>query len=512
MELQSYIRDLCDKGENTEVEFKSAKGGFPGSLWETYSAFANTNGGIIVLGIAEKKHKFFPDGLDKETVTKYKKLFWDGANNQNTVNACVVSDSDVFEAKYKGSYVLIIKIPRVEYSMRPIYQTLNLFGGHVYVRRHEGDYKIDDASVRRMLADSMVAETPLDKRLFPHCKFVEGIDPNTVRQYRQIFDSHNDKHPWTELQDMQFLEKIGAYRMDDKSSEEGFTLAGILMFGTQKGLEDAMPYYFIDYREKLSDDPAIRWTDRVYPDGYWEPNLFQFFSRVYPKIRQALPVPFKMEGAVRIDYTPAHKALREAIVNCLVHACYGLMHNIVIERYPDKLVFRNPGTMLIPVEKFFAGGTSICRNAYLQKMFSFIGYVERAGSGADTILQGWKENNWPKPQIRELYDPDEVELTLYFKSPDTGNELKVDTNGATKSDTNKLTDRQRLIYNIIATADTNNDTNNDTNASAATSASIAAAVNVSLSTVKRELDKMKDMGVIKRVGPTFGGHWEIIKK
>ncbi len=38
MELYSYIRSLCDKGENTEVEFKSAKGGFPGSLWETYSA------------------------------------------------------------------------------------------------------------------------------------------------------------------------------------------------------------------------------------------------------------------------------------------------------------------------------------------------------------------------------------------------------------------------------------------------------------------------------------------
>ena len=39
MELHSYIRNLCDKGENTEVEFKSALGGFPNSFWETYSAF-----------------------------------------------------------------------------------------------------------------------------------------------------------------------------------------------------------------------------------------------------------------------------------------------------------------------------------------------------------------------------------------------------------------------------------------------------------------------------------------
>ena len=59
-----------------------------------------------------------------------------------------------------------------------------------------------------------------------------------------------------------------------------------------------------------------------------------------------------------------------------------------------------------------AGGTSICRNFGLQKMFSFIGYVERAGSGADTITKGWKENNWPKPQIREIYDPDRVEMVL----------------------------------------------------------------------------------------------------
>lgn len=73
MELDSYIRTLCDKGESTEIEFKSAKGGFPGSLWETYSAFANTNGGIIVLGISEKSGKFISDKLTEAQIAKLKK-------------------------------------------------------------------------------------------------------------------------------------------------------------------------------------------------------------------------------------------------------------------------------------------------------------------------------------------------------------------------------------------------------------------------------------------------------
>ena len=76
MELDSYIRTLCNKGESTEIEFKSAKGGFPGSLWETYSAFANTNGGIIVLGISEKSGKFISDKLTEAQIAKLKKTLW----------------------------------------------------------------------------------------------------------------------------------------------------------------------------------------------------------------------------------------------------------------------------------------------------------------------------------------------------------------------------------------------------------------------------------------------------
>lgn len=61
--------------EGAEVEYKSAKGGFPQSFWSSFSAFANTNGGTLVLGVKEKNGKFMPDGLTEEQVTNYRKKF-----------------------------------------------------------------------------------------------------------------------------------------------------------------------------------------------------------------------------------------------------------------------------------------------------------------------------------------------------------------------------------------------------------------------------------------------------
>ncbi len=55
---QDLFSALQSSTEGIDTEFKSARGGMPGSFWESYSAMANTQGGTIVLGVAEKSTGF----------------------------------------------------------------------------------------------------------------------------------------------------------------------------------------------------------------------------------------------------------------------------------------------------------------------------------------------------------------------------------------------------------------------------------------------------------------------
>lgn len=96
-DISSVVEELMAKKESDEIEFKSAKGGFPKSFWETYSSFANTQGGTIVLGVKEKDGEFYVDSLTDDAVEKYKKEFWSGANNKGTVNVNLLSSDDVVD-------------------------------------------------------------------------------------------------------------------------------------------------------------------------------------------------------------------------------------------------------------------------------------------------------------------------------------------------------------------------------------------------------------------------------
>ena len=446
MTIPEQIKNKLQLKESCEVEYKSAVGGFPvKEFWITFSAFANTNGGTIVLGVKQKGKQFIPDGLSEELVGKYRKQFWDDAHNKSCVNYPMLVESDVQEFETEGGQrLLIFRVPRASHDMRPIFLHGNPLG-NTYKRRDEGDYQCSDDEVRQMFSDANNMRQSADSRILRNYT-MDDIDLPTLQQYRRAYDKKHEYHPWTMVDDMKFLENIGAYRKDRVNSVEGFTVAGMLMFGKTQSITDpeCCQEFFPDYRERLSDDPQIRWTNRVYPDGTWEANLYQFFTRVLPMLQHALPVPFSLdEQQRRNETTTAHTSLREALANSLIHAAYTVRGNVVIDRYFDRIVISNPGTMLVSLEEFYEGGHSICRNPLIQKMFVFIGIGEKGGTGADVIAKGWADNGWAIPTLCEKTAPDRVETVLYV-SVNTTEATAVTTETTTET----LGDKTRFIRKI----------------------------------------------------------------
>ena len=167
----------------------------------------------------------------------------------------------------------------------------------------------------------------------------------------------------------------------------------------------------MDYREEL--DPTTRWTDRLQSSsGEWSGNVCDFYFRVYNKIIKDIKVPFKMVGGERVDDTPVHKALREALANCLINADYYGRQGLVIIKKKDVITLSNPGGFRIDVEAAKSGGVSDPRNSTLIKMFNLIDVGERAGSGIPNIFSVWKKQGWSAPVINESFEPDRITLSL----------------------------------------------------------------------------------------------------
>ncbi len=139
--------------ENNRIEAKKALGGLPKSIWETYSAFANTYGGIILLGVEEWADKSLhtvdlpdPDRLIKE--------FWDIANNPNKTSVNVLSSKDVFVQEVDGDHIVVINVPRAERSYKPVYVDGNPLC--TYRRNGEGDYRCTKEEYQAMVRDASV--------------------------------------------------------------------------------------------------------------------------------------------------------------------------------------------------------------------------------------------------------------------------------------------------------------------------------------------------------------------
>jgi ATP-dependent DNA helicase RecG len=406
MDLDTLLERL-KIGETSDFECKAAETELPKDAWKTISAFANTNGGHVVLGITEKQDRFFVSGVKNPNYQI--KNFWNAHNDRTKLSVPLIKESDVSTIEIDSLYVVIVKVPRASRIQKPVYINNNPNTG-TYKRQGDGDYACDESEIKQMLRDA--SDCPQDSLILE--KFtLNDIDRDALKAFRNRFSSREQDHPFLALDDLGLLEKLGGWKRDRNNQNEGLTIAGLLMFGKEQSILEELPHYFLDYQEKISTDPE-EWTYRLTSgDGRWEGNLFNFYYRIYDRLVSDLGVPFQLDkNAVRVGETPVHLAIREAVVNTLIHADHSSTQAIKIIKQKNLFIFSNPGCLRISIDRLFEGGESDPRNPSLQTMFRMIGLGERAGSGFPRMLKAWKEQQWFGPLASEGTDLNRTTILL----------------------------------------------------------------------------------------------------
>ena len=402
------FNDLSKYRENNRIEAKKALGGLPKSIWETYSAFANTLGGIILLGVEEDENKNLRvanGGLKNADVLI--KEFWDTINNPKKANVNILSDKDVYVQNVDGKDIIVIDIPRADRFYKPVYVDGNPITG-TYRRNGEGDYRCTNEEYMAMVRDAAVKT--------PDMLVLDGVDfsafnVESIKSYRSRMHISRPNHVWETLNEEDFLLRIGAVGISGDGKKHP-TVAGLLMFGNEYAITREFNNYFLDYQEHYEED--TRWTDRIVSSsGDWSGNVYDFYFKTYNKLIQDVKVPFLMENGVRIDDTPVHQVYREALANCLVNADYYGRCGVVVIKEKHCVSFANPGNFRIEIAAARSGGISDPRNVTLLKMFNLINIGERAGSGIPNILAVSAKQGWRDPEIIETFEPDRITLRLY---------------------------------------------------------------------------------------------------
>ena len=135
--------------ENNQIEAKKATGGLPESIWETYSAFANTSGGVMLLGVEE-----YPDkSLHPVDLPEPEWLvmdFWDNIENPSKVSLNILNEKDVTIHNINGSHIIVIDVPEALPKQKPIYIGDNIISG-TYRRDGDGDYRCNFGEILDML-------------------------------------------------------------------------------------------------------------------------------------------------------------------------------------------------------------------------------------------------------------------------------------------------------------------------------------------------------------------------
>ena len=398
----------CLNREDEHFEAKRADKGVSKSIWDSYSSFANTSGGTIVIGLSEADdgEGFVITGV--RNAEGVRDELWSTLNNPQKVSVNVMMQDDLRVVEADGKGLIVLDVPPADRTLRPVY--IGNVNSGTFKRHGSGDYHCNAEDIAAMYRDA--APRSRDS-LTASTAEMEDLDTGSVESFkRAMSDRTGTIGGWTSEPDGEFLRLIGAARMEDGRLRP--TFAGLMMFGRGNIIQMEVPGFVLDYREYPDD--GDEWDLRRLsgmPD--WSGNLFDFYSFVINRLPQVVGTGFSVpDGLTRADDTALLRAMREIVTNCIAHADYWGRRGVLIELRPGSLTCRNPGTFRVPIDEAEAGGVSDPRNEVLFRMLNYIGKAERAGSGVRNVFRICGELGLEPPSIEEGQRPDSVRVTLTF--------------------------------------------------------------------------------------------------
>ncbi|NQU64736.1 MAG: putative DNA binding domain-containing protein, partial [SAR324 cluster bacterium] len=378
---EQEILELLNQHEWKDVEFKEARTAVPKSAYESVSAFANTEGGLLVFGVKK-------DGSDFEVVgvvdvDKVQNDFLTSLRQKDKISRIIEVQEGLENLAEKD--LLVFYIPEANRTDKPIY--LNGDIKRSFLRKGACDVKCSDEEVKRLLNDASKDRydgTTIDYDISKCFSYKD------ISWYRRQYERKEGNRSYAELNDEEFLFQFGLIK--ETSSGRKPTIAAILLFGNDGYLRGLLPRPVIDcqrYLYKSESTDEGRWHDRTVCDY----NLVQTWTAIMEWYYRFAEIPFEVDPKTmqRRDQPVDYVAFREAIVNMLIHQDYSdHTRKPVIQHYTDSTRFWNPGNAFASVADLLEPGEKETRNPLIVTAFRRLGFSENAGWGLRDVFSSWR--------------------------------------------------------------------------------------------------------------------------
>ncbi len=401
--MENLIK-LIAKGESQTLEFKESFAQKE-KILETICAFANTKGGTVLVGVSDKG-EIIGTVVGKGTLEKIPQKI------KENFDTCVFPSINVEEVEGKN----VVAIEVHESHEKPVF-----FRDAAYKRVGKANSKISASEIRKLAKDS--GEKVYWDEMICESAAPEDIDEGKVRWYLEEREKARNISKEIKMPVRKFMQNIGAMKGDKPTN------AGILFFG------EYPQRFFPNARLRVVKFKGTKITHPTLDTANCEGTIWEIVNTAEDFIRKNIRLlGTRTEKSFRREdkFEYPIKALREAILNAMIHRDYGTRGDVRVFIFDDRIEIINPG--IFPEGVTPENPEHEPRNEVLCIFVYDIGYIEKYGSGIYLMNDLCRKSGNKVPG----YDFSEISTKVIFESP-----IRESTYIEFDDLTDKLNDRQK---------------------------------------------------------------------